>query len=160
MKSGRKSTKKSQVLSKYTCLNELPIKIWFHCHKTGDLTKLLKDDIDLTDEIAIKLNEEWISLVNEWISRFDFSEEYKSSLKTEIEIANLQADYIITGKRHLLTFIKIEQEKLKMERKPVTEPEDLEIILAKISKHNGHRLISRDLMTDEYYAYLNTAIDG
>lgn len=155
-----KSTKKSKGYSKYTELCDLPVKVWFEVHKTGDVSKLATEGLELKDKVLKSLSKKWVSLIDEWIKRFDFSDDFKEDLAIQTEIALMQADYIITGKKYLLVHIEIEKEKLKAGKKKVEEPKDIESILAKMSKYYGFKLTSRDLMTDEYYAYLNSISNG
>ena len=42
----------------------------------------------------------------------------------------------------------------------ISEPKDIETILAKMSKYYGFKLSSRELTTAEYYSYLNNITDG
>ena len=83
-----------------------------------------------------------------------------ADLQTEIKIANLQADLILTKQKHLKTLIKVEQEKMRINNFDISEPEDIESILAKMSKYYGFKLSSRELTTAEYYSYLNNITNG
>lgn len=144
----------------YKSISELPVKAWFDIHKTGNYNLLLKNKRRLTKKQIVKLSQAWESLVNEWITTFGFSDEYNIELEAKVELANMQADYVINNDRSLLTLIAIEEEKIKMNNKEVKEPADLNSILAKMSKHYGFKLSARDLTTEEYYAYLNSITDG
>ena len=104
--------------------------------------------------------ETWQKLYNEFIDRFGLSDEFLADLQTEIKIANLQADLIITKQKHLKTLIKVEQEKMRINNFDISEPKDIETILAKMSKYYGFKLSSRELTTAEYYSYLNNITDG
>lgn len=144
----------------YKDIDELPVKIWFKIHKTNDYSLLLEVKEELTEKQIVRLSLVWEILVDQWITRFGFSDEYNKELDGEVAIANLQADYIITNDRYYLTLIALEKEKIKMNKGEVKEPAELNTILAKMSKHYGFKLSSQDLTTDEYYSYLNNIIDG
>jgi len=145
----------------YTTIDDLPIKIWFEIHKTGNYTTLMKRDIPFTDKIAFQLSEIWNNIYNEYITLFGLSDEFMADLRAEIKLANLQADYIITGQRYLKTLIKIEKEKIRLLGVDITEPIELNSVLAKMSKYYGFKLTARELTVSEYYSYINNAIsDG
>ena len=155
-----KKSKKELELDCYNSIDELPIKIWFDIHKTVNFKKLLKSGECKSEKTYIKLFELWQKLYNEFIERFGLSDEFLSDLQIEIKIANLQADLIITKQKHLNTLIKIEQEKMRINNFEISEPADIESILAKMSKYYGFKLSSRELTTAEYYSYLNNITDG
>lgn len=155
-----KKSKKELELDCYNSIDELPIKIWFDIHKTVNFKKLLKSGECKNEKTYIKLFELWQKLYNEFIERFGLSDEFLSDLQIEIKIANLQADLIITKQQHLKTLINIEQEKIRINSLDIKPPADLEIILAKMSKHYGFKLSSRELTTAEYYSYINNILDG
>ena len=155
-----KKSKKELELDCYNSIDELPIKIWFDIHKTVNFKKLLKSGECKIEKTYIKLFELWQKLYNEFIERFGLSDEFLSDLQIEIKIANLQADLIITKQKHLNTLIKIEQEKMRINNFEISEPADIESILAKMSKYYGFKLSSRELTTAEYYSYLNNITDG
>ena len=155
-----KKSKKELELDCYNSIDELPIKIWFDIHKTVNFKKLLKSGECKNEKTYIKLFELWQKSYNEFIERFGLSDEFLSDLQIEIKIANLQADLIITKQKHLNTLIKIEQEKMRINNFEISEPADIESILAKMSKYYGFKLSSRELTTAEYYSYLNNITDG
>jgi hypothetical protein len=155
-----KKSEKELEVDCYKSINELPIKIWFDIHKTTDYKKLLKSGNCKDEKVYFKLFESWQNLYNEFIDRFGFSDEFLADLQTEIKIANLQADLIITKQKHLKTLIKVEQEKMRINNFDISEPEDIESILAKMSKYYGFKLSSRELTTAEYYSYLNNITNG
>lgn len=156
----RKSSKNLEQLNCYRTIEELPIRVWFEIHKDGDYTKLLKVDVKLTDETIFNISKVWTSIYNEYIEKFGLSDEFMSELRTEIKIANLRADLVITGQRYLNTLIKIEEEKKKLNELEIKEPNDLETVLAKMSKYYGFKLSSRELTVNEYYSYLNNILNG
>ena len=143
----------------FTTIDDLPIKIWFDIHKEGNYSKLMRSEIPLTNKALIQLSNIWDNLYNEFIERFGLSDEFMADLRDEIKLANLQADYIITGDKYLSTLIKIEKEKKRLLDLEVTPPMELDIILAKVSKYYGFKLTSRDLTVTEYYAYINNILD-
>jgi len=128
--------------------------------KYSDYKKLLKNGNCEDEKVYFKLFEAWQTLYNEFIDRFGFSDEFLADLQTEIKIANLQADLILTKQKHLKTLIKVEQEKMRINNFDISEPEDIESILAKMSKYYGFKLSSRELTTAEYYSYLNNITNG
>ena len=144
----------------YRTIDELPIKIWFNIHKNTDYKQLLKNGVCENEKTYIKLFEAWQTLYNDFIDRFGFSNEFLADLQTQIKIANLQADLIITKQKHLKTLIKVEEEKLRINTFDTKEPLELESTLAKISKFYGFKLSSRETTTAEYYAYINNITDG
>jgi hypothetical protein len=140
----------------FTTIDDLPVKIWFEIHKEGDLSLLIKHgSIEYLELVNI-----WESLYNEYLVKFGISETLKNRLETKKRIGLLQADYIITGQKHLRTLINIEKEKLEEDNKDIKEPVKLDSILAKMSKYYGFKLSSRDLTTTEYYSYLENITNG
>jgi hypothetical protein len=144
----------------YLTIDELPIRIWFDIHKEGDYTKLIKTSIKLTDNNLLEISNIWSKMYNEYINKFGLSDEFMSDLRDEIKLANLQADYIITGQAYFKTLINIEKEKKRIFDLEIKEPQDLEVVLAKMSKYYGFKLNSRELTTTEYYSYLENVTDG
>jgi len=144
----------------FTTIDELPIKIWFEIHKTGDYTTLIKGDIPLTDKIFLQLVKIWDGIYDEFITRFGLTDEFMAELRAEIKLAHLQAEYIITGQPHYRTLIKIEKEKKRLLDEEIKEPLDLELVLAKVSKFYGFKLAAKELTVAEYYAYINNALDN
>lgn len=155
----KKSIEKLE-LNYYKSIDELPVRVWFDIHKTVDFSKLLIDGKCEDEDSYLKLFVVWEELYNEFIVRFGLSDEFMTDLRTEIKIANLQADLIITKQQYLKTLINIEQEKIRINSLDIKPPADLEIILAKMSKHYGFKLSSRELTTAEYYSYINNILDG
>lgn len=146
----KKLTKKLKQPETYNSVDDLPIKIWFKIHDTGDLSLLCKGKQIYFDGLEILFE----TIYNEFISRFGFSDEYLSDLERKKRLANLQADFIITKQRHFKTLIAVEKEIQRQNAKDVSK-QDLEITLAKISKYYGFKLSSRDLTVAEYYSYIN-----
>ena len=155
-----KRSEKELEIDCYRSIDELPIKIWFDIHKNVNFKKLLKSGFCENEKTYFKLFETWQKLYNEFIDRFGLSDEFLADLQTEIKIANLQADLIITKQKHLKTLIKVEQEKMRINNFDISEPKDIETILAKMRKYYGFKLSSRELTTAEYYSYLNNITDG
>ena len=149
----------AQIYLTISIKNAISINQARYYHET-DFSKLLKKGQCKDEKTYFKLFELWQNLYNQFIDRFGFSDEFLADLQTEIKIANLQADLIITKQKHLKTLIKVEQEKMRINNFDISEPEDIESILAKMSKYYGFKLSSRELTTAEYYSYLNNITDG
>lgn len=143
----------------YLTIDELPVKIWFDIHKEANYSKLVKVEIPFTDKIVLQLSKIWDDIYNQFIERFGLSDEFMTDLRDEIKLANLQADYIITGDRYLVTLIKIEKEKKRIADLDVKPPTDLDVILARMSKYYGFKLSSRELTVSEYYSYINNILE-
>jgi len=149
--------------------------VWFKVHDNNDFSLLLKEDeskeepttkkekekarVELETLLA-KLPKIWEVMVDDWMARYGFSEDFKRDLEDKIRIAKMQADYIINNKKHLLTMIAIKKEEMKMNKRDFNEPTDLNTILARMSKSYGFDLVMLDLSTSAYYSYLNNLIDG
>lgn len=144
----------------YNTIDELPIKVWFHVHKTGDLKKLLIDNVQFTVALFDKLADSWESMFDQWMSQFGLSDEYMASLRQRKLLANYQAELIITGKPHFKTLIMVEQEKMKMDSNDDMTEMPLEKTLAKISKYYGFKLDSRNLTVSQYYSYIENITNG
>jgi len=151
---------KSKQLDYYSSIDELPVKIWFDIHKTGNFSLLLKNDIKIKEKEFINLSEAWNKIYNQYMKKFGLSEEFIADLNQSIRLAELQAKFIITKKPHYKTLIKVEKEKIKNTKEEIKKPHELESILATISKHFGFQLRSRDLTTLEYYSYINNITNG
>ena len=143
----------------YTSIDNLPIKIWFEIHKTGDYTTLMRVIIPLTEKIALQLATIWDKIYDEYITRYGLTDEFLAELRAEIKLANLQADYVITGKKYYKTLIKIEQEKKRLLGEDLKEPIEIESILARMSKYYGFKLSSKELSVAEYYSYINNVLE-
>lgn len=139
----------------YTSIDDLPIKIWFKIHDTGDLSILCLNEPIYFDGLELIFEK----IYNEFIEKFGFSDEYLSDLASKKRLANLQADLIITGQRHFKTMIAIEKEIMKQNALDY-QKNDLDSTLAKMSKYYGFKLSSRDLTVTEYYSYINNITNG
>lgn len=151
---------KSKQLDYYSSIDDLPIKIWFDIHKTGDFRLLLKSNSEGSEKDFINLSVVWEKLYNDFMARFGLSEEFIADLNQSIRLAELQAKFIITKKIHYKTLIKVEKEKIKSTKEEYKKPPELESILATMSKHIGFKLSSRDLTVTEYYSYINNITNG
>jgi hypothetical protein len=155
----KKSTTELKQLNCFRSIDELPIKIWFDIHSSGDYRLLLKG---ITKEECDfeRLYDYWKELYNEYIERFGLSESFLENLNLQIEIAKLKADLLITGKRHLRTIIKIKEEELNYGNTRVKKPLGLEELLARMSKFYSFKLESKELTVTQYYSYLNVVTNG
>lgn len=157
----KKSTEVLEQLNCFRTIDELPIKVWFDIHKTGDYSLLLKEKkIEVGIDDLQQLFEAWEMMYNEYIERFGLSPEFLEDLELQVEIANEKADFILTGQRHLRTMYKIKEEELASNQKKSSEPLELESLLARMSKHYGFKLSSHDLTTAQYYGYLKSVKNG
>lgn len=156
----KKSTTELKQLNCFRSIDELPIKVWFDIHGSGDYRLLLKVIITIDESDFERLFDFWQELYNEYMDRFGLSEEFKDNLNKQIEIANLKAQLVITGKRHLRTIIKIKEEELNSGKTDVEKPVELETLLARMSKYYGFKLESKELTVTQYYSYLNTVKNG
>ena len=77
----KKSIKDLKPLDYFSTIDELPIKVWFDVHSTGDYSLLLKSDREISVEQYQKLFEVWESIYNQHIERFGLSEEFLEDLK-------------------------------------------------------------------------------
>jgi hypothetical protein len=155
-----KSEETLKKLNFYGSIHDLPIKIWFDIHKTGDYRLLLKDVVTIDADDFQVLFDVWEVVYNEYIDMFGLSEEFLEDLNQQIELANYKAEFIIKGDRYLKTLIKIQEEKIKQNRKIDSKPVELEMLLAKMSKYYGFKLESKELTVVQYYSYLNTIKNG
>ena len=160
MRFWKKSKKESKRLDCYDTIDDLPIKIWFDVHMTSDYSLLLKNHEPLNSQELEFCFECWEKMYNQYIDQFGLSEEFLEDLNQQIEIANYRADFIITGDRYLLTLIKVGEARLEMDKKDTEKPAHLETILARMSKHYGFKLNSKELTVVQYYSYLNTISNG
>jgi nitrate reductase beta subunit len=156
----KKSIPDLKPLDYFSTIDELPIKVWFDVHSTGDYGLLLKGDRKISVEQYQKLFEVWESIYNQHIERFGLSEEFLEDLNLQIEIANYRAKYIITGQRHLRTMVRIKEEELMAGNSDTKKPLELEELLAKMSKYYGFKLESKELTHVQYYSYLKTVKNG
>jgi hypothetical protein len=155
-----KSTEILEQLNCYETIDELPIKLWFDVHKTGNYGLLLKDIREVNTEELKQLFETWEKIYNQYIERFGLSPEFLEDLELQMEIAKEKAEFIITGQRHLRTMYRIKEEELASNQKGTQEPLELEALLAKMSKHYGFKLNSQELTTAQYYGYLKSVKNG
>jgi len=160
MKFWKKSTEILGQLNCFRTIDELPIKIWFDIHKTGDYRLLLKEIRTINSDDFQKLFEFWEEIYNQYIDRFGLSDEFLEDLEMQIDIAKGKADFILTGHRHLRTMYRIKEEELSLNQKKTQEPFELELLLAKMSKHYGFKLNSQELTTSQYYGYLKSVKNG
>lgn len=160
MQSSEKSTTELKELNCFRSIDDLPIKAWFNIHKAGDYRFLLKEPITIDEKDFEALYVLWKLLYDEYISRFGLSDSFKDDLNKQIEIAKLKAEFLITGKKHLRTQIRIKEEELNSESAGVNKPFELEKLLAKMSKYYGFKLESKELSVTQYYSYLNEVNNG
>ena len=98
----------------YKNIEDLPIKIWFDIHESGNYNLLLISKTKITDEIYNTLHKCWESIYEQYIKEFGLSDDYLAHINIKKKIANLQADLVITGQKHFKTLIKIEREKMQI----------------------------------------------
>jgi len=146
-------------LNYYNNIEELPIKVWFDIHKTGDFTKLLKNNVKTTNKLLLNLQNAWDNMYDQFMERFGLSDEYMSLLRQKMTIARYQAQYMITGQKHFKTLVTIEKENQRMNQVE-DRPIELDKTLAKMSKYYGFKLSSRDLTVSEYYSYIDSINHG
>lgn len=156
----KKSIAESKQLDCFRSIDELPIKAWFDIHKTGDYRLLLKKIVTINEIDFSKLFDLWQKMYNDYMERFGLSEEFMNDLNQQIEIANLKAQFIITGKRHLRTMIRIKEEELNANSSEFKKPLELEELLAKMSKSYSFKLESNLLTVTQYYSYLKVLKNG
>ena len=155
----KKSDKESEELDCFRTIDDLPIKIWFDIHKTGDYRMLLKKIVTIDADDFQYLFNVWEVIYNQYIDMFGLSEEFLEDLNSQIQLANYKAEFVISGNRFLKTLIKIEEEKMVSNRN-VSKPIELEMLLAKMSKYYGFKLESKELTVVQYYSYLNSVSNG
>jgi len=161
MKFWKRLTKQSKELNYYDSIDKLPIKIWFDVHSSGDYSLLLIDPKDLEDEELINLEDVWQNIYNQYIKMFGLSEDYIDYLDSKKELALMKCEMILDkSKKYLKTMIKIEEEKLKGEKKKKKDSAILNKTIAKISKYYGFHLKSSELTVSEYYSYIENIKDG
>lgn len=161
MRFWKRSEIESKQLECFRSIDELPIKVWFDVHKTGDYRLLIKGVIPEVDAKQFQLLfEAWEGMYNEYIDKFGLSEEFLEDLNNQIELANYRAEFIISGDRYLRTLIKVGEERIKQTNKKNLKPVQLEILLAKMSKYYGFKLESKELTVVQYYSYLETVKNG
>lgn len=143
--------KKSKEFNCYDSIKNLPIDVWFDIHETGDLLLLFKEPEKayLTDKLNILFDK----IYNEFLEKFGLSEEYLTELEQKKYIAELQADYIITGQRHLRTLIAVAKERNNTLPK-VKKPKNIGVILAQLGKYYGYHL-NEKITVYQYYSHIN-----
>jgi len=156
----RKSKKTLPPLKTYSSIHNCPIKVWFDIHKTSDCLLLLTEPQEITPEQTNELWSIWDKIYNEYIAEFGFTEEFLADLNEKIELANYKAEFVITGDRYFRTMIRVHEERMKVNSTSEKEPPKLEVLLAKMSKHYGFKLSSRELTIAEYYSYLKSVTNG
>lgn len=156
----KQSEIKSKQLDAFRSIDDLPIKKWFAVQKTGDVSFILKEQEEIDTAQQVELWSVWETMFNEYMERFGLSEEYKEDLQNKIDLANLKADFIISGDRYFRTMIKVQEEIIKANEDDSGKEFELEILLAKMSKFYGFKLTSRELTVAEYYSYLENIKDG
>lgn len=156
----KQSEKESKQLNCFKTIDELPIQIWFSVQKTGEISMLLKNIEEYCEEDAPELWSIWETMFNQYMERFGLSDEFMEDLKNKIELANMKADFIISGDKYFKTMIRVQEEIINANTDIETKPFELERLLAKMSKYYGFKLSSRDLTVAEYYSYLENIKDG
>tara|TARA_R110000796_G_scaffold78436_1_gene174878 strand:+ start:139 stop:612 length:474 start_codon:yes stop_codon:yes gene_type:complete len=156
--------KKSEVilesLNFYKSIDELPIKVWFDVHKTGDYRLLLKEIKTINANDFQTLFDAWEFIYNQYIDMFGLSEEFLEDLNNQIELANYKAEFVISGNRYYRTLIRVKEDQIKNDSKIDNKPIELEMLLARMSKYYGFKLESKELTVAQYYSYLNTVNNG
>ncbi len=156
----KQSEDKSKQLNVYRSIDDLPIKRWFSVQKTGDVSFILTEQREIEPAEEVELWSIWENIFNEYMERFGLSEEYKEDLQNKIDLANLKADFIISGDRYFKTMIRVQEEIIRANQDDSGKEFELEILLAKMSKFYGFKLTSRELTVAEYYSYLENIKDG
>jgi hypothetical protein len=131
-------------------LEELSIWHWNEANKTGDLKHIAKEGEPSTQQ----LNEAWIMLNNEHLSRYGISDLYDKILKKKIQICKEQIKFIKTDDRIILNSInlgKSELERLEAEQKET----DLYNIIATLDKEFNMMIDPKSISVVKFHSYIN-----
>lgn len=144
----------------YDSINNLPIQVWFDIHKNSDYSKLVINSVKMNDALLIKLSNVWFKIYDQFMEEFGLSDEYMANLRTKVQLAKYQAELILTGQRHFRTLIKIEKEKIRLDKAAPVDPIKLDAACAKMSKFYGFHLNSNKLTVSQYYSYIENISNG
>lgn len=104
------------------------------------------------------LNDVWVSICDEFLNEIGLSPEAENILDSRVRMAKMQAEYVITGQKHLKTHIEFERKRLNLV--PQSGKNNLQSTLSQLSKYYGFKLDARSTTVVEYYSYLKNAVDG
>lgn len=109
-----KKRSKRESLKAYKSIDELPVGIWNKLHDGGEVSLLLKEPVkDLSESQAKELNDIWAKIQEEHFNEFGITERFKEYLQILANINRYERRAILKSNPHLITFAKIEREKLK-----------------------------------------------
>lgn len=139
----------------YTSLDELPIKIWWDINETGNINLLLKEKQELNENEIIILNENLALLVEDFVKRYGFSEQYKEIQEKKKEIVLHYIRLIYTEDKTEKTFIKILETEIKeIETEMSMNKQDNLDVKAYLDEDMGFSIDIRKCTVTEYMAYL------
>lgn len=140
----------------YNSIDNLPYWNWQKIHETGNFSYLKKlesyRDIDI--DTSKDLEAKWEEIYEEFIEEFGISENYKEMLERKVNICNLKNDYVQSGDRVILNYIKLEEKLLKDYE--VKEEITFREMVNKIEKHQGVILNAKEITVAKFFSYLNT----
>lgn len=138
----------------HNSISTLPLLTWVEIQETGNVSLLSKGKVEIEKLLAA-----WERINDEYLEAFGISEQMEANLNEKRLAAISKANYLITGKRHYLTFSEIHLEnanKVNLTNSKI----DIEQNLARLTKFYGVRLRASELTVKEYYTYVKEAQNG
>ena len=133
---------------------DAPISVWEKIHKTGDLSNLLINKKELTDNLIVKLEAAWEKMYNEYLEEFGFSDSFKDLKNKEVEIALLKCKLIQSDDRSYETEIEIAELELQDLKTGVSDSDFKDAKIA-IEKNMGFQINMSNTTIRDFYGYLN-----
>lgn len=136
----------------YKSFDDISLSDWNKC--TSGLIQYVRinaNDEDKFDENDIKV---WDSIYDDYLKMFGLQPIYEQYLRKSIELANVQADYIITSDKYLKNVIRILETDIEKLKGKFSKGTNIENVLVYLGKWYGQILDSRKITAKFYFSLL------
>jgi hypothetical protein len=136
----------------YKSFDDISLSDWNKC--TSGLIQYVRinaNDEDKFDENDIKV---WDSIYDDYLKMFGLQPIYEQYLRKSIELANVQADYIITSDKYLKNVIRILETDIEKLKGKFSKGTNTENVLVYLGKWYGQILDSRKITAKFYFSLL------
>lgn len=136
----------------YKSFDDISLYDWNKC--TSGLIQYVRIDVndeDTYDENDIKV---WDNIYDAYLKMFGLQPIYEQYLRKSIELANIQADYVITSDKYLKNVIRILETDIEKLKGKFSKGTNIENVLVYLGKWYGQILDSRKITAKFYFSLL------
>jgi hypothetical protein len=145
-------SKKKQQNKVYTSLDDLSIWHWDKANSTGDLKYIVKKGKPEKETLL----DAWEMLNNEHLDLYGISDNYQKILAKKKELCKHQINFIKTGDRVALNFIKLCKNEIKnLESDNDSSPNNINNVIAVLDKEFGRDIDPKKTSVVKFHSYIN-----